>query len=114
MTRPPSKKCIVCGRRVPRRMVFVEVSPPSNPNGTSRHARVNEDLRSLADCQRHTNLPFVVSARRDGQGFVRAFNAWDGESYMNGGFFCTNRCAQDQGYASAAHGDRYTWKRGQA
>lgn len=74
-------------------------------------ARVHEDLRTLADCKRHTNEPYVLSAMRSG-GLIVRFTVWDGVSYRHLGYFCTNRCAVDQGYASARSGARFTWKDG--
>ncbi len=114
MTKPPSKKCIVCGRPVPRRTILYTVWPLSNRTGGFTHAMIEADLRTVGDCRRHTNLPFIISTRRDRDGFINSFAAWDGESYSHGGYFCTGRCAQDQGYASAKHGNRYVWKRGDA
>ena len=114
MTKPPSRKCIVCGRPVPRRTILYTVWPLSNRSGMRPFAVIEADLRTTSDCLRHTNLRFIISNRRDSYGFITSFAAWDGESYMNGGHFCTNRCAQDQGHASAQHGYRFTWKRGDA
>lgn len=108
--KPPSKACIVCGRSVPRMSRDITVSPPSLDGGYDRQAPVVADLRTLDDCRRHTNLPFVLSAKRL-KGLVVRFTVWDGESYLHRGYFCTNRCAMDQGFASAEHGERYTWNR---
>lgn len=45
-----------------------------------------------------------------GNGTVGSFVVWDGESYWHAGYFCTNKCAIDQGMAAAKFGQRYTWK----
>lgn len=105
----PSKACIVCGRPVRRWSEDIEVKPLS-ARGFSSTAQVHADLRTLADCKRHTNQPHVLSAMRMG-GLIVRFTVWDGESYYLQGYFCTNRCATEQGFASAQNGHRYTWKR---
>ncbi len=111
MARVPSKSCIVCGRPVKRITHDIEVQPvsPQERYHQIREASVVADLRTKADCQRHTNQPFVVSIVRGPAGFVRRFTVWDGTSYYHSGFFCTGNCAQKQGYASATHGYRFTW-----
>lgn len=114
MTKLPSKKCIVCGRPVPRWTIWYAVWPLANRDGRSTVLpMIDADLRSMADCHRHTNLPFILSARRDTDGFVTSFTAWDGESYHRQGYFCTGRCAEAQGFASAQNGTRFQWKTAQ-
>jgi hypothetical protein len=110
--KPPSKKCIVCGRPVPKLTMWYTVWPLSNRGDGFTAAVVEDDLRAIGDCRRHTNLPFILSARRDRHGFITSFTAWDGETYRHGGYFCTGRCAEAQGRASAEHGVRYRWKIG--
>lgn len=109
----PSTKCIVCGRNVPKSgAVDYHVNSPST--GTANHwgAQVQSevDLKSIDDCRRHTNMPYIISAARNKDGFIRRFTAWDGERYQNGGWFCTNRCAIKQGMAAAQLGHRFTWR----
>ncbi|TCM37759.1 hypothetical protein EDF59_110155 [Novosphingobium sp. ST904] len=106
----PRKACIVCGRPVPRRSTDVPVIAPSSDFNHHYGSRVHADLKTLADCRRHTNMPYVISALKSPDGFIIRFTEWDGESYHNGGWFCTNRCAMAQGFAAAQHGQRYVWK----
>lgn len=104
----PTRPCIVCKRPIPRRHDHVPVEPLT---GWSPHHEVSikADLRTLADCRRHTNKPYILSATQNVSGMITGFNAWDGESYTSQ-YFCTNNCAMAQGLASAQHGHRYTWK----
>ncbi len=104
-----SKKCIVCGRAIRKRVVDIMVLPVTGTTGHSIRVDVEADLRTKADCARHTNAPFIVAIRRNREGFVTRFGTWDGESFVDR-YFCTNSCAQSQGYASADSGQRFTWK----
>lgn len=110
MSIPHNRHCIVCGRAIAKRTQEVRVQPTSfNHTANFMTAQVQADLHSIEDCRRYTNAPYIISTRRR-QGLITAFSTWDGESYRDK-FFCTNRCAMDQGYASAHHGARFVWKR---
>jgi len=109
----PKKSCIVCGRPVKRRTYDVGVEPISQRTAYQGSAQIVADIASKADCQRHTNQPYIVSTVRGPDGWIIRFTVWDGVSYFHRGYFCTGNCAQAQGYASAEHGERYVWKRGE-
>jgi hypothetical protein len=110
----PRKQCIVCGRSVKRITQDLDVRPAcaGASSGYSIGAHVVADMRTRADCLRHTNQPYVVSTLRGPGGFVSRMTVWDGVSFYHDGFFCTGRCAQSQGYASARRGDRFRWNSG--
>lgn len=125
-TRP---KCIVCGRALAKRadtLYFREPQPyrpavpyawggdfpaqEAKPDGfrEGNALYLDDRPRTRTEAQRHVNGQ-IISSRRQGD-FLYSVNYWDGESYTDK-FFCTNHCAERQGYASAHHGDRFTWKR---
>ena len=103
------KQCIVCGRSIRKRIHDVSVRPMSDSAGGRTSPDLHADLRTKADCARHTNAPFIVSISRNRSGCVTRFGTWDGESFVDR-YFCTNSCARSQGYASADSGQRFTWK----
>lgn len=122
-------KCIVCGRALPKRtdtLYFREPQPyrpaerrqwggdfpaqEEKPDGfrEGNSLYLEHRPRTRTDAQRYVNGQIVSSKRH--ADFLHSVNYWDGESYADE-FFCTNNCAQKQGYASAHHGARFTWKR---
>lgn len=120
--------CIVCGRRIARRTETLyfrapqeyqpakprswggeypaqEAKPDGLREGNSLY--LTDRPRTRVEAQRYVNGE-IVSSKRRGE-FLYSVNYWDGESYADK-YFCTNHCAMRQGYASAAHGDRFRWK----
>jgi hypothetical protein len=105
----PSKPCIVCGRPIPRDMTWNEVRPVYDTGGSNPNAKIVGDLYDRADCLRRTNHPYVTRLHRNPRGLVIRFDSWDGESFMSP-YFCTNRCAERQGYQSARDGHRWNFR----
>ncbi|WP_066725267.1 hypothetical protein [Sphingomonas pituitosa] len=128
MSSTAKRLCIVCGRPIAKRtsdFFFrepVAYQPPkphswggdhnaieAKPDGwrEGNSIYLHQRPRSREEAQRYVNGE-IISVRRDGEVLSRV-SYWDGESWQDR-FFCTNRCAMDQGYASAQHGHRYLWK----
>lgn len=114
MERP---KCIVCGRAIAKTtksIYFYVPGPGSDFKVGDRQGTftvtlyVAERPANRQEAQRHTN-DRIISSRTDSHGRISTIGTWDGESYRDK-YFCTNQCAMDQGYASAKHGARFTWK----
>lgn len=96
--RKKNPRCIVCGRAIAKLTDLIEFRPHDQ-----------DAPRSREQCSLRTNQQVLrVRFRHDGR--VADFTVWDGQSYVSS-YFCTNRCAVQQGYASAANGDRFIWKR---
>jgi len=89
--------CIVCGRKIPKRLETMSFSHSDEAAPTSKAA-----------CQALTNKR-IVAIRYWHHGRVRDASLWDGQTYTSE-WFCTNNCAMDQGNASAHHGYRFLWK----
>lgn len=107
---PHKRYCIVCARPIKKRVSEIRVQPISlDHTANFMTAHINADLRTLDDCRRHTNAPFIISTRRRDGDLITAFTTWDGESYVDQ-YFCRNVCAVRQGYAAASHGHRFTWR----
>lgn len=104
----PTRACIVCSRPIKKRTTTVHIKPTEGFFPHRCDDAVEATIRTRAECRRYTNAPYVLSHHTNNRGLVISFETWDGESFMDE-FFCTNRCAQQQGYASARHGRRYTW-----
>lgn len=104
--------CIVCGRAIKKRIVTTwlrsEEQAARHVGGTS-YRTVPELPTSAEQVRRLTNAPHITKLYRYSSGEIHGFNTWDGESYQDD-FFCTDRCAQRQGYAAAQHGHRYNWR----
>ena len=66
-------KCIVCGRAIKKRVETIWVQPVSDSAASFPGARVKADLRTRADCQRHSNHQ-VISVSKNRSGLVTAFN----------------------------------------
>jgi len=117
-------RCIVCGKPIAKRYSVVwfrqpqEGAPASvfgpaiepSPDGT----RVG-DTWFLAqrpinkeEAQRYSNhaIQRIIGWQGDA---ITGATYWDGESYMNQ-YFCKDKCAVAQGYASAHHGHRFRWR----
>lgn len=103
--------CPTCGKGLPKdvRTAWVHEwsyfdrmgRKPSTGNGISREIAVDEPLRSIADCRRHTNGE-VVSVAYHNDGTVWRFGEWDGESYWaKSSPFCNAECALI--FARASH-----------
>lgn len=110
--KPRKRTCIVCGRDIPRRSTYVRVEASRGRQALDAYLsfhKVVADLRSRDDCRRHTNEPWILSHIRNEEGLIILFTTWDGETYSDP-HFCTDRCAAQQGRASAHHGDRFTWQ----
>lgn len=130
------KTCIVCGKPIAKRTITfylresVEERPATyrtvagreildlpavtaKPHGTvegegfSRTVYLDRLPTDQEECARLTNHE-IVSIRRDHQGNIWQFGAWDG-NYVDE-FFHSQACAAKQGYASAQHGARFVWK----
>jgi hypothetical protein len=131
-----SRNCIVCGKPIRKKTNYVRFEQPRpyrarttkivcghEMEDLSEQEERPEGLRKVdssgnitiwtarppktkAECQRFTNHT-VLSVKR-GDDAIREFSFWDGETYEDE-FFDNGRCAQRQGYASARHGDRWTW-----
>jgi hypothetical protein len=122
-------KCIVCGRGIAKRTGTIwfrdpqvsYASPlrgvpdfPEKPDGHREQSGLLVTLylanrpRTKDDVQRHTNDK-VLRVQISNEGCVGAATTWDGESYHDK-YFCRESCARKQGYASAAHGARFTWR----
>jgi len=104
----PSRPCIVCGRPIARRSETVHLAP-SEGWTPGMHQGIPADIKTREECRRFTNAPYIVSLKKNDEGWIYEFQKWDGESFMSS-YFCTNRCAMDQGYAAAKHGHRYVWR----
>jgi hypothetical protein len=121
------KRCIVCNRPVPRITTTYWFREPrevaeAGPFGGTIEAHPEGSIcgteiftanppTDRAECQRYTNHQIIshrMSYKSDKT--IGSFVVWDGERYHHGGWFCTGRCAMDQGLASAKFGERYTWK----
>lgn len=131
----PGRKCIVCGKPVTKRTTTYfhrepeearpakelgawggaiparEAKPEGHVEGSSalRYFYTSTPPRTVEDCRRWTNHA-VVSVRRRKNGDIYRFGTWDGESYASP-YFHSDGCARDQGYASAQHGARFTWRK---
>lgn len=103
----PTRPCIVCGRPIAKRTTTVYIVPDTgwSPNYQGHRA----DVKSRCECRRFTNAPYIVSHRKNGDGFIYSFETWDGETFTDK-YFCTKSCAQAQGYAAAKFGHRFLWK----
>lgn len=123
-----SKTCIVCGRRIAKRTERFYFREPRSyrapversyggwyaaqeekPDGFREGDTIYLANRPKTkdEAQRYVNGK-IISLSRNGDE-ISHVNHWDGESYVSK-YFCTNTCAIDQGYASAHHGARFTWK----
>lgn len=131
------RKCIVCSRNIPKwtgTLYFKEEvqareevrgermghsyieqhALEAKPDGTMEstgslatlYLRAERLPKSKAEAQALTNLKVISVNYLHGR--VYSVGTWDGESYRDK-YFCTNTCAQKQGYASAMHGARFTW-----
>jgi hypothetical protein len=107
--------CIVCGKQIKKRFESISFLPASG-NGRQNYDREGNTIylepplrpKTKAECQRFTNHE-VISVNMDSYtGHVWSFKWWEGE--YEDEFFCTGSCARKQGYASARHGDRFTWR----
>jgi hypothetical protein len=111
-------RCIVCGRRIAKNTRSLRFERPWGTHVEGERAVLHggymvtvylaERPRTRAEAQRYTNEP-IISSKRGVDGTLSEVRTWDGESYRDP-YFCTNRCAQQQGYAAAQHGHRFTWK----
>jgi hypothetical protein len=123
---PNRPRCIVCGKPIAKRFgalwfqrstdgspasPFASATTPK-PDGT----RINQTLyldhppTTKDEAARYVNQPIqrIIGMHN---GYISGVTTWDGESYIDR-FFCRDKCAVRQGYASAHHGDRFTWKDG--
>lgn len=113
MTERP--KCIVCGRAIKKRihtLSFIPATANCRENGAradnGRTIYLDKELRpsNKEEAQRYTNHQITKVTMHDGR--VYSIEWWEGE-YMDP-YFDRQVCARKQGYASAQHGERYTWK----
>lgn len=113
MSRP---HCIVCGRQIKKKFGHISFMP-ATANGRENGDRSDGNIyldpelrpRNKAECQRYTNHDILtVTMDHTGQ-YVHSFKWWEGE--YEDEFFDTGACARKQGYASARHGERYTWRK---
>lgn len=127
MTRNRSPvRCIVCDKAITKRLTYMwfrEPRPafkspfsthPEKPDGHREGGSIvtiylNDRPRTKEQAQRHGNTE-VIRIKRDQDGYVTEATFWDGESYRDK-YFCSDNCARLQGYASAQHGNRYTWRK---
>lgn len=119
------RKCIVCGRGIPKRLQTIWFRAPTEtrtlqfigevqgkPDGTREGSAGMTTLyladrpRTKEDAARYTN-DRILRVRMDGE-FLSSATTWDGESYSDK-YFCRDKCAVAQGYASAQHGARFVW-----
>lgn len=110
--------CIVCGRKIRKLTRSVRFERPWGTHAEGERAVLHggymvtlymaERPRSRAEAQRYSNEA-IISSKRGTDGTLSEVGTWDGESYQDR-YFCTNNCAQKQGYAAAQHGHRFTWK----
>ena len=131
-----TKKCIVCGKPIPKRThTFwieqpVEAAPerpmfagsrsmmPARAERLEGHIEkgsfssriyTSRPPQNRAECARWSNHE-VVSHKYGAPGMgIRQFTTWDRESYRDPHFH-SEECAAKQGRASAHAGDRFTWK----
>jgi hypothetical protein len=134
-----SKNCIVCGKPIRKKTNYVrfdkprpyraattkiimdrEVEDMSEQEERPEGLRMVDSLGNItlytanppktkAECQRFTNGTVLAVKRHwNERDVISEFSFWDGETYEDE-FFDNGRCAQRQGYASARHGDRWTW-----
>lgn len=105
--------CIVCGRPIRKRMETLWFSPATS-NGRQNGDRgdtsvyLDEELhpRTKEEAARYTNHEITRVTFHNGR--VSSITWWTGE--YDDPFFDTGACAKKQGYASAQHGHRYTWR----
>lgn len=124
-------RCIVCNRPIKRKVhtYFIRQPQPATDamptfglrarsaildghretNSWSTTLWLTTPPQSKADAQKLVNQTVVSVGYQKGSRSAYRFTTWDGESYEQQ-YFCTNRCAVDQGLASAQHGHRYTWE----
>ena len=126
-TRSPVR-CIVCDKAIAKRLTYIwfkdpEPARPAGMFGAAREAKIHgmrEDGPILSyvyldqfpttkqEAQKYSNGQ-LISVRKRSDGSISEAAFWDGESYTKK-YFCKDACAVKQGWASARHGDRFTWK----
>ncbi len=118
-------RCIVCEKSIKKKLHYFNFLPPQEAVGCMKQkipARKEGEIihnmnistiftdhppASKSGCSKFTN--FKVMSATITNGAVRKFSAWDGETYADD-YFCSDKCAIKQGYASAQHNARYCWK----
>lgn len=112
MSRP---HCIVCGKQIRKRFESISFLPVqgNRQNYDRKEGNIYLDHehrpKTKEECQRFTNHAIIsVSVDHTGER-IFSFKWWEGE--YEDEFFCSGKCAQKQGYASARAGHRWTWTR---
>jgi hypothetical protein len=117
--------CIVCGKPIAKRVTsywFREARPAFTLHGRDYPAKAPGDREGESmitlyvdklpttkeEAARHVNGQPISFGKGVG-GTIANVNTWDGETYADP-YFHSQTCAARQGYASAQHGHRYTWK----
>lgn len=129
-----SRKCIVCGRPIPKRGTYYTFSLPrpavpamiggfsmaaqparepgdrvASDGGMMVTLYVAELPRTRAEAQRLVNGQIISTRKSRFLDGIEHATAWDGESYRSL-WFDVDRCAIAQGNASAQHGARFKWQ----
>lgn len=107
-----SPKCVVCGKPIKKRFHHLSFSPatgnhrePGERQGSTMFLDLVDRPETKEAAQRYTNHAILSVVMT--QGKVYSIKWWEGD--YEDKFFCTQTCARKQGYASANHGQRYTW-----
>ena len=108
--------CRYCGKKIAKRptTVWLETKERDFPSNFrfSRYLVVSELPRTKEDCQKLTNKTVISISRQvkydyetdtRSKEFIRSFNEWDGESYIDN-YFCNGGHAKRFAYAVASAG----------
>lgn len=108
-------ECIVCGKKIAKRFHSISFLPlqgnrqnyDRSEDGCTIYLELDLRPTTKQECQRFTNHEILtISMHLD---HVFSFKWWEGE--YEDEFFCSQKCARRQGYASAHHGERFAWRK---